>query len=90
MGYDGIDQSLVIEFDFEIDPSMNDPTYPHISVQFKSTSSSANHDYSLAFAYLSEHLVDSSVHNVRIVYKKELDKIDFRHLNLRVNFSLIV
>jgi hypothetical protein len=32
LGYNGIGDSLAIEFDFETDASLNDPTYPHISV----------------------------------------------------------
>lgn len=52
MGYDGLSASLAIEFDFETDSALNDPTYPHISVQYKKVLASSSHDYSLAFTYL--------------------------------------
>lgn len=36
LGYAGLLNSLVVEFDFGRSISLNDPTYPHISVQYRS------------------------------------------------------
>lgn len=60
------------------DYSLNDPTYPHVSVFCKSGTASADHSYAIATAYLPKEIIDTKVHNVKITYQRRLDKVDFR------------
>jgi hypothetical protein len=79
IGYQGLATGLVIEFDLSESKSLDDPTYPHVSVQYrKSGGLSADHSYSLAFTHLTYELLDSKVHNIRITYKRQIDKVNFR------------
>lgn len=79
LGYAGLSSALVIEFDFNQSLSLTDPTYPHVSVQFKKTGALAgSHSESLAFTRISYDLLDSNVHNIRITYRRQIDKINFR------------
>lgn len=58
---------------------MNDPTYPHVSVQYKKSGALAgSHSESLAFTRITYDLLDSNVHNIRIIYRRQIDKINFR------------
>ncbi|CDW82801.1 UNKNOWN [Stylonychia lemnae] len=34
LGYTGLNEGLVIEFDFKTNLNLNDPTYPHLSIQY--------------------------------------------------------
>jgi hypothetical protein len=53
LGYQGLASGLVVEFDFNQSQSLDDPTYPHISVQYRSDGNiSAHHSYSLAYTRL--------------------------------------
>jgi hypothetical protein len=35
LGYAGLPSGVAIEFDFSESPSLNEPSYPHISVQYR-------------------------------------------------------
>lgn len=62
LGYQGLKSGLVVEFDFSNTTQSDDPTYPHVSVQYRSDGPlSALHNYSLAFTYLSPRLLNSNV-----------------------------
>jgi hypothetical protein len=62
LGYQSLPNGLVIEFDFGYEAANGDPTYPHISVQYRSDGLlSADHSYSLAFTSIPKGLIDAEV-----------------------------
>ena len=89
LGYDGLKGgALIIEFDFQNNTNKQDPTYPHLSVQYTPKLSldkydqyqSSLHTYSLAHKALSEEqFQDESIHNIRVEYDPSgLDNINFK------------
>lgn len=54
LGYAGLPSGLVVEFDFGWSLNLDDPSYPHVSVQYRADGGalSPNHSYSLAFTHI--------------------------------------
>lgn len=69
---------MAIEFDLVSNSDKNDPSYPHVSVQFNTGTLSSDHAYSLAFAYLPRAITNGEVHNIRIRYQRLINKLDFK------------
>lgn len=90
LGYVGLPGGVVVEFDFGWTLSLNDPSYPHVSVQYRADGGnlSAHHSYSLAFTHIPPEMLNSDVHNIRIVYRREINKINYRTDNFHVKFIL--
>ena len=86
MGYAGLNNSIAIEFDFNIDldsdsPHLTDPGQPHLSVQY-SNPLSADSDKSLGMAWLDYDLTKSGQHRVKMQYIRALEDItDFNSLS---------
>ena len=90
LGYAGLPGGVVVEFDFGWSQNLNDPSYPHVSVQYRADggSLSPHHSYSLAFTHIPPDMLNSEVHNIRIVYRRQINKINFRTDNFHVSLNL--
>jgi hypothetical protein len=91
LGYAGLPGGLVVEFDFGWSLNLNDPSYPHVSVQYRADGEalSPHHSYSLAFTHIPPSMLNSEVHNIRIVYRREINEINFRTDNFHVNLTFL-
>lgn len=69
------------------DNVVGDPTYPHVSVLFKQGTASSNHAFEIGFAYLPSELANTHVHNIKITYQRQINKLDFRQENFKVIYS---
>ena len=64
-----------------------------MSVQYRADGGnlSAHHSYSLAFTHIPPEMLNSDVHNVRIAYHREINKINYRTDNFHVgNFNFLI
>lgn len=76
-----------MEFDFHNDTNKNEPSYPHLSVQYTAKpevfryeqDQSTDFRWSIASKYLmSDDLQDEKIHNVRVVYDPDLTAVNFK------------
>ena len=69
IGYDGITNSLAVEFDTWNDGALGDPSDNHVSVQTRGTvPNSADHTYSLGSTTVITDISNGSVHTVTLQY----------------------
>ena len=88
LGYSGLPSGVIVEFDFSHTLSLDDPTYPHVSVQYRSDGKgplSPHHSFSLGYSHLPYEVLDSRIHNIRIVYRREINLVNFRSDNFLVS-----
>jgi hypothetical protein len=91
LGYSGLPSGIVVEFDFGSTLSHEDPTYPHVSVQYRSDGKgplSPHHSFSIAYSHIPYELLNSHVHNIRIVYRREINQVNFRSDNFLVSIVI--
>jgi uncharacterized repeat protein (TIGR01451 family) len=76
IGYNGITNSLAIEFDTQLSGTFDDPDINHISVHTRGTEANSAHlDYSLGYNTSIPDMSDGQVHTVTIEYVSGTMKI---------------
>ena len=76
--------TLAIEFDFQQDSTLSEPTYPHVSVQFDATATTASHSKSIVSKFIPKSLADGEPHNVKIEYVREFNQFSFIDKNFKI------
>ena len=93
IGYDGLSNSLAVEFDLRWDPSFHDLTSNHVSVHTRGElPNSADESASLGSTTAIPSLMDGNIHEIKIRYASNtlsifIDNLDTPVLTVNVNLA---